>query len=100
VRRGREGDGKLPRRRRAATSDLHAARRRSPWMRPNPGGVREGAAPATPLPKECRACRTGEQSKKEGEREREGEGGVALALLGKGRGRATTSRGRVLGTIK
>ena len=34
------------------------------------------------------------------EREREGEGGVALALLGKGRGRATTSRGRVLGTIK
>jgi hypothetical protein len=62
VRRGREGDEKLPGRRHAATSDLDAAGG-ALAMDAAKSGQGEGEGP---LPKERRAHRTGEQSKEDG----------------------------------
>jgi hypothetical protein len=78
--RGREGDGKLPRCRRAATSDLDAAGGRSPWMRPYPGRVREEGPrlphrcrrSAVPIASESRA------RKREARLAREGKGSGVL----------------------
>ena len=99
--KGREGDGKLPRCRHATTSDLDAIGGCSPLMQPNPDGVRErghachAAARGAPCSPHQRAEQERGRERTRGRRhcfdttqEREGKGDGA-ARESWGRGRAT-----------